>query len=84
MSKVVLSEQQQLLLDADRVTMMRVYDAAAAKRAAVVKEDDLLAQADIQAKPKKISQALFSPSSTRHGSTMNASKCRRSPNRRTS
>eukprot|EP00959_Pyramimonas_sp_CCMP1952_P372232 7794789-Pyramimonas_sp.AAC.1 len=43
MSKVVLSEQQRVSLDADRVTTMRVYVAAAAKRTVVVKEGDLLA-----------------------------------------
>eukprot|EP00959_Pyramimonas_sp_CCMP1952_P125578 2625909-Pyramimonas_sp.AAC.1 len=59
MSKVVLSEQQHMLLDADRVTAMRVYSTAAAKRAAVVMEDDLLAKAGIQANPEKISKALF-------------------------
>eukprot|EP00959_Pyramimonas_sp_CCMP1952_P317214 6639197-Pyramimonas_sp.AAC.1 len=53
MSKVVLSEQQRMILDADRVTTMRVYVTAAAKRAVVVKEDDLLAKADIQANPDK-------------------------------
>eukprot|EP00959_Pyramimonas_sp_CCMP1952_P359491 7527683-Pyramimonas_sp.AAC.1 len=46
MSKVVLSEQQHRILDADRVTTMRVYVAAAANRAAVVKEGHLLAKAD--------------------------------------
>eukprot|EP00959_Pyramimonas_sp_CCMP1952_P113194 2365872-Pyramimonas_sp.AAC.1 len=35
MSKVVLSEQQHGMLDVDRATAMRVYAAAAAKRAAV-------------------------------------------------
>eukprot|EP00959_Pyramimonas_sp_CCMP1952_P156895 3280988-Pyramimonas_sp.AAC.1 len=59
MSKVVLSEQQHRILDADRVTTVRVYVAAAAKRAAVVKEDDLLAQADIQEKPEKASKTLY-------------------------
>eukprot|EP00959_Pyramimonas_sp_CCMP1952_P417528 8747692-Pyramimonas_sp.AAC.1 len=33
MWKVVLSEQQHMILDADRVTTMRVYVTAAAKRA---------------------------------------------------
>eukprot|EP00959_Pyramimonas_sp_CCMP1952_P092095 1927526-Pyramimonas_sp.AAC.1 len=51
MSKVVLSEQQRMILDAHRVTTVRVYVTAAAKRAAVVKEDDLIAKADIQANP---------------------------------
>eukprot|EP00959_Pyramimonas_sp_CCMP1952_P097367 2035374-Pyramimonas_sp.AAC.1 len=59
MSKVVLFEQQHMLLDVGRVTTMRVHGAAAAKRAVVVKEDDLLAKADIQANPSKISKALF-------------------------
>eukprot|EP00959_Pyramimonas_sp_CCMP1952_P108795 2274921-Pyramimonas_sp.AAC.1 len=35
---------------------MRVYVTAAAKRAAVVKEDDLLAKTDIQANPDTISK----------------------------
>eukprot|EP00959_Pyramimonas_sp_CCMP1952_P471602 9498673-Pyramimonas_sp.AAC.1 len=35
MSNIVLSEQQRVLLDADRVTTMRVHVAAAAKRAVV-------------------------------------------------
>eukprot|EP00959_Pyramimonas_sp_CCMP1952_P211159 4419195-Pyramimonas_sp.AAC.1 len=34
-SKVVLSEQQRMILDARRVTTMRVYVTAAAKRAVV-------------------------------------------------
>eukprot|EP00959_Pyramimonas_sp_CCMP1952_P376421 7884662-Pyramimonas_sp.AAC.1 len=38
---------------------MRVYVPAAAKRALVVKEDDLLAKADIQANPVKVSRALY-------------------------
>eukprot|EP00959_Pyramimonas_sp_CCMP1952_P073035 1525857-Pyramimonas_sp.AAC.1 len=58
-SKVVLSEQQHMILDAHRVTTMRVNVAAAAKRAAVVKEDDLLAKADSQANPDKVSKALY-------------------------
>eukprot|EP00959_Pyramimonas_sp_CCMP1952_P067376 1406256-Pyramimonas_sp.AAC.1 len=62
MSKVVLFEQQQMLLDVDRVTSMRVYVAAAAKRAAVVNEDDLLTKADIQANPEKYRRP-FSPNS---------------------
>eukprot|EP00959_Pyramimonas_sp_CCMP1952_P121195 2533964-Pyramimonas_sp.AAC.1 len=59
MSKLVLSEQQHVILDADRVTTMRVCVAAAAKRAVVVKEDDLLAKGDIQANPDKESKALY-------------------------
>eukprot|EP00959_Pyramimonas_sp_CCMP1952_P075765 1583775-Pyramimonas_sp.AAC.1 len=35
MSKPVLSEQQHVILDADRVTTMRSYVTAAAKRAVV-------------------------------------------------
>eukprot|EP00959_Pyramimonas_sp_CCMP1952_P423080 8862509-Pyramimonas_sp.AAC.1 len=58
MSNIVLSEQQRMLLDADQVTTLRVYVAAAAKRVVVVKEDDLLAKADIQATPEKVSKAL--------------------------
>eukprot|EP00959_Pyramimonas_sp_CCMP1952_P126022 2635196-Pyramimonas_sp.AAC.1 len=60
MSKVVLSEHQRMILYADRVTTMRVYVTAAAKRAVVVKEDDLLAKADIQVNHDKVPQALFS------------------------
>eukprot|EP00959_Pyramimonas_sp_CCMP1952_P292335 6114059-Pyramimonas_sp.AAC.1 len=48
MSGVVLSEQQHMILDADRVTTMRVYVTAAAIRAVVVKGDNLLANADVQ------------------------------------
>eukprot|EP00959_Pyramimonas_sp_CCMP1952_P378363 7926072-Pyramimonas_sp.AAC.1 len=58
MSKAVLSEQQRMLLGADRVPTMRVYVAAAAKRAVVVKEDDLLAKADVQANPEELPKAL--------------------------
>eukprot|EP00959_Pyramimonas_sp_CCMP1952_P032351 679116-Pyramimonas_sp.AAC.1 len=47
MSKVVISEQRHRIFDFDRVTTMRVYVTAAASRAAVVKEDDLLTKADI-------------------------------------
>eukprot|EP00959_Pyramimonas_sp_CCMP1952_P075577 1579852-Pyramimonas_sp.AAC.1 len=59
MSKVALSEQHHRILDADRVTTMRVYVTSAAKRAVVVKEDDLFAKADIQANPEKVSKALY-------------------------
>eukprot|EP00959_Pyramimonas_sp_CCMP1952_P462939 9484075-Pyramimonas_sp.AAC.1 len=48
-----------MILDADRVTTMRACVTAFAKRAVVVKEDDLLAKADIQANPEKIPKALY-------------------------
>ena len=38
---------------------MRAYVSAAAKRAVVVKEDDLLTKADIQANPVRVPQALY-------------------------
>eukprot|EP00959_Pyramimonas_sp_CCMP1952_P443391 9282808-Pyramimonas_sp.AAC.1 len=44
------------VLDFDRATTMRPRVTAAAKRAAVVKEDDLLAKADTQANPVKVSK----------------------------
>eukprot|EP00959_Pyramimonas_sp_CCMP1952_P224749 4699592-Pyramimonas_sp.AAC.1 len=59
MSKVVLSEQQHMLLDASRVTTVRVYITAAAKRAVVVEEDDLLTEADVQANPENISKVFL-------------------------
>eukprot|EP00959_Pyramimonas_sp_CCMP1952_P162386 3395113-Pyramimonas_sp.AAC.1 len=59
MSKVVLSEQQHMILEADRVTTMRVYVTASAERAAAVKEDDLLAKAGVQANPDKASKAVY-------------------------
>eukprot|EP00959_Pyramimonas_sp_CCMP1952_P323441 6768332-Pyramimonas_sp.AAC.1 len=59
MSKLVLSEQQHRIFDADPATTMRVYIAAAAKRAAAVQEDDLLAKADVQASPESVSKALY-------------------------
>eukprot|EP00959_Pyramimonas_sp_CCMP1952_P186901 3908386-Pyramimonas_sp.AAC.1 len=37
---------------------MRMYIATVAKRAAAVKEDDLLAKADLLAKPEKVPKAL--------------------------
>eukprot|EP00959_Pyramimonas_sp_CCMP1952_P312436 6539690-Pyramimonas_sp.AAC.1 len=58
MSSVVLSGQQHMILDADRATTLRVYVTAAAKRVAVVKEDDLLAKAGIQANSDKVPKAL--------------------------
>eukprot|EP00959_Pyramimonas_sp_CCMP1952_P303364 6348636-Pyramimonas_sp.AAC.1 len=61
MAKVVLSEQHRIL-DFDRVATMRVYVTAAAKRAALAKEDDLLARADIQANPVKVPKADLSKS----------------------
>ena len=48
-----------MILDVDRVTTVLVYVTAAAKRAAVAKEDDLLAKADIQANPGKASKAFY-------------------------
>eukprot|EP00959_Pyramimonas_sp_CCMP1952_P101410 2121387-Pyramimonas_sp.AAC.1 len=41
------------------VATMRVYVSSAAKRAMVVKEDDLLTKADIAAHPKEVSEALY-------------------------
>ena len=38
---------------------LRVYVTAASKRAVVVKEDDLLTKAEIQANPVKVSRALY-------------------------
>eukprot|EP00959_Pyramimonas_sp_CCMP1952_P377396 7904855-Pyramimonas_sp.AAC.1 len=46
---------------------MRVYVTAAAKRAGVVKEDDLLAKAGIQANPEKVSKALYNELQTWFG-----------------
>eukprot|EP00959_Pyramimonas_sp_CCMP1952_P004699 98437-Pyramimonas_sp.AAC.1 len=43
---------------------MRLYVAAAAERAVVVKEDDFLAKADIRADPEKVSKALFTELNT--------------------
>eukprot|EP00959_Pyramimonas_sp_CCMP1952_P052596 1099581-Pyramimonas_sp.AAC.1 len=59
MAMVVLSEQQRRILYVDLVTTMRVYVTAAAKGAAVAKEDDLLAKADIFANPEKESRAYI-------------------------
>eukprot|EP00959_Pyramimonas_sp_CCMP1952_P131444 2748451-Pyramimonas_sp.AAC.1 len=53
MSKVVLSERQCESLRSDQVTTMRAYASATAKRAVVVKQDDLLTKADMQANPTK-------------------------------
>eukprot|EP00959_Pyramimonas_sp_CCMP1952_P126999 2656092-Pyramimonas_sp.AAC.1 len=47
--QVVLYEQLHMMIDTDQVTTMRVYVTTAAKRAVVVKENDLPAKADIQA-----------------------------------
>eukprot|EP00959_Pyramimonas_sp_CCMP1952_P183778 3842762-Pyramimonas_sp.AAC.1 len=58
MSMVVLSEQHRHI-NFDRVATMRVCATAAAARAAVVKEGDLLSKADIQANPVKVSKALY-------------------------
>eukprot|EP00959_Pyramimonas_sp_CCMP1952_P322309 6744360-Pyramimonas_sp.AAC.1 len=44
---------------------MRVYVTAAAERAAVVQEDDLLTRADIQANPVKVPKALYTELKTR-------------------
>eukprot|EP00959_Pyramimonas_sp_CCMP1952_P204108 4268685-Pyramimonas_sp.AAC.1 len=41
------------------VATMRVYVSSAAKRAVVVKEDDLLTKSDIAAHPKEVSEALY-------------------------
>eukprot|EP00959_Pyramimonas_sp_CCMP1952_P078131 1633340-Pyramimonas_sp.AAC.1 len=59
MSQIVLSEQRQRILDLYRVAEMRVHLTAAAERAAVVMEDDLLAKADIQANPVKAAQTTY-------------------------
>eukprot|EP00959_Pyramimonas_sp_CCMP1952_P451155 9445406-Pyramimonas_sp.AAC.1 len=47
------------LVRADWATTMRVYGTAAAKRAVVVKGDDLLAKVDSQANPDKVSKAPY-------------------------
>eukprot|EP00959_Pyramimonas_sp_CCMP1952_P008018 167863-Pyramimonas_sp.AAC.1 len=57
MTEIVLSDQRHRVLDFDRVTTMRAYVTAAAKRAAVVKEDDPLTMADILANPVRVSKA---------------------------
>eukprot|EP00959_Pyramimonas_sp_CCMP1952_P422703 8854860-Pyramimonas_sp.AAC.1 len=57
MSKVVLDQTQRAQLGPDMVATMRVHVSSAAKRAAVVKEDDLT-KADIAAQPKEASEAL--------------------------
>eukprot|EP00959_Pyramimonas_sp_CCMP1952_P203762 4261271-Pyramimonas_sp.AAC.1 len=53
MSKAVLDHTQLAQLETDMVATMRVYASSAAKRAVVVKEDDLLTKADIAAHPKE-------------------------------
>ena len=60
MAPTVLSLSQLDQLTQDSIATMRVYVSAAAKRAVVVKEDDLLTKADIQANPKKVAEALYS------------------------
>eukprot|EP00959_Pyramimonas_sp_CCMP1952_P105928 2214756-Pyramimonas_sp.AAC.1 len=64
---VALPEQQHRIFEADRVTTMRVYIAAAAKRAAIVKGDDLLAKSDTQANPDKVSKAPYTELKTWFG-----------------
>eukprot|EP00959_Pyramimonas_sp_CCMP1952_P459526 9478381-Pyramimonas_sp.AAC.1 len=64
MSTVVLSGQQHRILDTSRVTTMRVYVTAAAKRAVAVKEDDLLAMGDAQANPEEVSRAIYTELTT--------------------
>eukprot|EP00959_Pyramimonas_sp_CCMP1952_P281007 5873902-Pyramimonas_sp.AAC.1 len=66
-SKVVSCGQQHRNLDFDSATTTRVYVAGAAKRAAVVKEGDLLTKADVQAKPVKVSKALYTELMTLYG-----------------
>eukprot|EP00959_Pyramimonas_sp_CCMP1952_P015225 322371-Pyramimonas_sp.AAC.1 len=61
----VLSEYPHVILDTDQVATMQVYATAAAKRAVVVKEDDLLTQADIQANPETVSKVLYTELRTR-------------------
>ena len=51
MAKVALAEQRHRLLNDNWVTTMRVYATAAFKRAVIVKEDELLARAEMQANP---------------------------------
>eukprot|EP00959_Pyramimonas_sp_CCMP1952_P337837 7074936-Pyramimonas_sp.AAC.1 len=58
MSPVVLDQTQLAQLETDMVATMRVYVSSAAKRALVVKEDDLLTKADIAAHSKEVSEAL--------------------------
>eukprot|EP00959_Pyramimonas_sp_CCMP1952_P337364 7064815-Pyramimonas_sp.AAC.1 len=59
MSKVVLDQTQLAQLDADMVATMSVHVSSVAKRAVVVKEDDLLTKANIAAHPKEVSEALY-------------------------
>eukprot|EP00959_Pyramimonas_sp_CCMP1952_P306826 6421799-Pyramimonas_sp.AAC.1 len=59
MSMVVLGQTQLAQLETDMAATMRVYASSAAKRAVVVKEDDLLTKADIVAHPKEVSAVLY-------------------------
>eukprot|EP00959_Pyramimonas_sp_CCMP1952_P084706 1771678-Pyramimonas_sp.AAC.1 len=59
MAKIALEQAQLAQLESNMVATMRVYVSSAAKRAVVVKEDDLLTKADIAAHPKEVSEALY-------------------------
>ena len=54
-----LSSLQMKMMGTQEVATMRVNVSAAAKRAVVVKEDDLPTKADTAANPNKISEALY-------------------------
>ena len=58
MAKVILDEPQYDEMDTDRIPSLRVYVTAAAKRAVVVKEDDLLTKKDIADNPIQVAQAM--------------------------
>eukprot|EP00959_Pyramimonas_sp_CCMP1952_P457244 9474570-Pyramimonas_sp.AAC.1 len=59
MPTVVSSEQRHRIVGFVRATTLRVYVTAAARRCAVVKDDDLLTKGDIQGNPFMESKALY-------------------------
>ena len=59
MSKVILDEPQHYSMLPDEIATLRVYLSEKAKRAVVVKEDDLLTKRDLQDHAHEVSKATL-------------------------
>ena len=64
MSPIVLDEEQWNSMPPAHIATMRVYISAAAKRAVVVKEDDLLSKQDFVKHAKEVEKATVAEIST--------------------
>ena len=57
MSKIILDESQHASMQDDEVATLRVYVSAAAKKAVVIKDDDLLNKAELMKHQPEVAKA---------------------------